>query len=229
MRDRLPRNILDARRLKKQESDRIAQRQARERTKNRIKQLELLVSILQQDNNSKVITSLVNDLTKVPQERDRLREVLSSLGDTICRHIDDTPTSELSSKATLESPSYAPPEEFASQKCTERMTPVTTSPASRYNGSPETKLHTEHLSTQYEHVDTSSCDTWDQAAYIEHDVTKNTALGNFVPFSNGLGQQMPLPNLSPAFPVTVPVIACGTQDLCYCLELHVFPSSSFHS
>ncbi|SCO54199.1 uncharacterized protein FFNC_15387 [Fusarium fujikuroi] len=100
----------EARRLKKRELDRKAQRLARERTKSRIAQLESMVDNLRQDDSNAQIATLMDQLDKVTKERDKLLQVLHSLGSTIRQHIGDTngatTASEPRSETKSESPAY---------------------------------------------------------------------------------------------------------------------------
>ncbi|KAL5603612.1 hypothetical protein FOVSG1_006362 [Fusarium oxysporum f. sp. vasinfectum] len=97
----------EARRLKKRELDRKAQRLARERTRSRIVQLESMVDILRQDNKNARIATLMDQLGKVTKERDNLLQVLDSLGSTIRRHLSDSTTSEPLSDMTSDSSQHA--------------------------------------------------------------------------------------------------------------------------
>ncbi|KAK2674304.1 hypothetical protein RAB80_009288 [Fusarium oxysporum f. sp. vasinfectum] len=81
----------EARRLKKRELDRKAQRLARERTKSRIAQLESMVDNLRQDDSNAQIATLMDQLGKVTKERDNLLQVLDSLGSTIQLPINHPP------------------------------------------------------------------------------------------------------------------------------------------
>jgi len=103
----------EARRLKKRELDRKAQRLARERTKSRIAQLESMVDNLRQSDSNSQIASLMDELGRITKERDNLLQVLDSLGSTIRRHLGDASTtnepspdtkSEASSSATTKLP-----------------------------------------------------------------------------------------------------------------------------
>ncbi|KAM0346277.1 hypothetical protein ACHAPU_005704 [Fusarium lateritium] len=90
----------EARRLKKRELDRKAQRLARERTKSRIAQLENMVDNLRQNESNSQIATLMDQLSQVTKERDNLLQVLDSLGSTIRRHIGDSNTNEPASDTT---------------------------------------------------------------------------------------------------------------------------------
>ncbi|KAF5234161.1 hypothetical protein FANTH_12263 [Fusarium anthophilum] len=119
----------EARRLKKRELDRKAQRLARERTKSRIAQLESTVDNLRKGNSNAQIANLMDQLAKVTKERDNLLEVLDSLGSTIRRHIGDTngatTTSEPRSETKSESPACAGLAQSQSQPTSyERIIPI---------------------------------------------------------------------------------------------------------
>ncbi|KAM0270026.1 hypothetical protein ACHAQH_009586 [Verticillium albo-atrum] len=77
-----------ARRLKKRELDRKAQRMARERTKSRIAHLEELVGHLSHNDTNAEVSQLMERLLQTTQERDKLVGVLASLGTTIRHHTD---------------------------------------------------------------------------------------------------------------------------------------------
>lgn len=85
------------RKLKKRELDRKAQRVARERTKNRIQELESLVEQLKADTVNPDLSNLVNSLSQVTQQRDELQLVLRSIDETIQRHLRKPAPSESSS------------------------------------------------------------------------------------------------------------------------------------
>ncbi|RMD44765.1 hypothetical protein DV735_g305, partial [Chaetothyriales sp. CBS 134920] len=76
-----------ARKLKKRELDRKAQRLARERTKNRIQELESMVELLKADAFNPELSSLMATLNKVKQQRDDLQILVRSIDQTIQRHI----------------------------------------------------------------------------------------------------------------------------------------------
>ncbi|RMZ81076.1 hypothetical protein DV738_g2395, partial [Chaetothyriales sp. CBS 135597] len=76
-----------ARKLKKRELDRKAQRLARERTKNRIQELESMVELLKADAFNPHLSSLMATLNKVKQQRDELQLLVRSIDQTIQRHI----------------------------------------------------------------------------------------------------------------------------------------------
>ncbi|KAH6695421.1 hypothetical protein F5X68DRAFT_244044 [Plectosphaerella plurivora] len=77
-----------ARRLKKREQDRKAQRVARERKNNRIAHLEALVDQLSQDNADSEVPMLMDRLSRVTKEKEALVDILRSLETSIRRHID---------------------------------------------------------------------------------------------------------------------------------------------
>lgn len=92
----------EARRLKKREYDRKSQRLARERTKGRIAQLEVMVESLRQADSNARVASLMDQLGQVTMERDGLLQVLDSLDSTIRRHICGSATSEPASDTRSE-------------------------------------------------------------------------------------------------------------------------------
>ncbi|KAH7120228.1 hypothetical protein B0J13DRAFT_567650 [Dactylonectria estremocensis] len=77
------------RRLKKRELDRKAQRMARERTKNRITHLEAMVTHFQQSDADSRVLSLMDHLSQVTSDRDKLLNAFESLTFTIQGHIKD--------------------------------------------------------------------------------------------------------------------------------------------
>ncbi|RSM17466.1 hypothetical protein CDV31_003715 [Fusarium ambrosium] len=77
------------RRIKKRELDRKAQRMARERTKNRITHLEAVVAHLKQGDTDSRILSLMDHLSRVTDERDKLLSAMESLSFVIRSHIQD--------------------------------------------------------------------------------------------------------------------------------------------
>ncbi|KAI8667150.1 hypothetical protein NCS56_00850300 [Fusarium sp. Ph1] len=77
------------RRIKKRELDRKAQRMARERTKNRITHLEAVVAHLKQGDTDSRILSLMDHLSRVTNERDKLLSAMESLSFVIRSHIQD--------------------------------------------------------------------------------------------------------------------------------------------
>ncbi|WKT54058.1 hypothetical protein QSH57_004642 [Fusarium oxysporum f. sp. vasinfectum] len=107
MYDETQRARAEARRLKKREVDRKAQRSARERTKRRIAQLESMVENLRQNDTPAQITSLMDQLGHVTNERDTLLGVLDSLGSTIRCHLVGLTTSEPAPDTSSESSTQA--------------------------------------------------------------------------------------------------------------------------
>lgn len=83
----LPDNKAAARRQKKRELDRKAQRVARERTKNRIAHLEGIVEQLNAGDSDSTLSQLTLRLSQVTEQRDALVSVLKSLEETIGHHI----------------------------------------------------------------------------------------------------------------------------------------------
>ncbi|KAM0271862.1 hypothetical protein ACHAQH_008962 [Verticillium albo-atrum] len=83
-----------ARRLKKRELDRKAQRMARNRTKSRIAHLEELVDRLSHNDTNAEVLRLTERLFQKTQEHDKLTGVLASLGTTIQHHMDALSTQQ---------------------------------------------------------------------------------------------------------------------------------------
>ncbi|KAM0335211.1 hypothetical protein ACHAQA_000253 [Verticillium albo-atrum] len=82
-----------ARRQKKREQDRKAQRVARERKNNRIAHLEALVERLSKDNADSEVPILMDRLATVTKQSQSLVDVLRSLESTIHRHIEQATNS----------------------------------------------------------------------------------------------------------------------------------------
>lgn len=78
---------VDARRVKKRELDRRAQRLARERNKTRIAQLEAMVQTLQQTDSNTRTAELMGQMNQVAEERDNLLQILRGLNQQIGSHI----------------------------------------------------------------------------------------------------------------------------------------------
>ena len=76
-----------ARKLKKRELDRNAQRVARERTKKRIQELESLVEQLKADAVNPELSNLMVTLNQVTKQRDELQSVIHSIGQAVQRHV----------------------------------------------------------------------------------------------------------------------------------------------
>ncbi|KAF5001147.1 hypothetical protein FDECE_11043 [Fusarium decemcellulare] len=95
------------RRLKKRELDRKAQRMSRQRTKNRITHLETMVAHLKQSDDNTRFLSLMDDLSQVTSERDKLLSALESLTFTIRGHIQDA-TGRTASSAAEDIPAIPP-------------------------------------------------------------------------------------------------------------------------
>lgn len=75
-----------ARKLKKRELDRKAQRVARERTKSRIQELESLVEQLKADAADPQVSNLTATLSRVTQQKNELENLIRSIDETIQRH-----------------------------------------------------------------------------------------------------------------------------------------------
>ncbi|KAI3573087.1 hypothetical protein IWW34DRAFT_636189 [Fusarium oxysporum f. sp. albedinis] len=126
MYDETQRARAEARRLKKREVDRKAQRSARERTKRRIAQLESMVENLRQNDTEAQITSLMDQLGHVTKERDTLLGVLDSLGSTIRCHLVDLTTSEPAPDTRSESSTHASTGGFMPPVLGEGIIPIAT-------------------------------------------------------------------------------------------------------
>ncbi|KAF5656259.1 hypothetical protein FCIRC_13756 [Fusarium circinatum] len=209
----------EARRLKKRELDRKAQRLARERTKSRIAQLESMVDNLRQDDSNAQIATLMDQLGKVTKERDNLLQVLDSLGSTIRRHIGDTnsatSTSEPRSETKSESPAYPGQSQSASN---ERIVPIMAQrAASETSNSTILELPINHNHNHPPPHDPFSYDGWNYAVSTEHYPT-SMAFDNSIlpPAGNGFIPIQPLlPNLPPT-PEEDDVIVPKAPVLCHC-------------
>jgi hypothetical protein len=120
----------EARRLKKRELDRKAQRLARQRTKSRIAQLERTVDQLRQSDSNAQVHTLIDELEKVTKERDNLLQVLDFLGSTIRSHLGDSNTSAAS---TNEASSHTTPRADGPEEPSSSTAPIAA--ASGTNGS----------------------------------------------------------------------------------------------
>ncbi|KAL6915068.1 hypothetical protein FSHL1_012741 [Fusarium sambucinum] len=80
--------MLNTRRLKKREADRRAQRLARERTKNRISQLEATIERLRQTERGAQVSSILDQLSRVTKEKDNLLRALRSMRGMLQRHLE---------------------------------------------------------------------------------------------------------------------------------------------
>ncbi|KAK1979041.1 hypothetical protein LZ30DRAFT_597771 [Colletotrichum cereale] len=74
-----------ARKIRKRELDRRAQRQARERTRNRIAELEAQVTELRKDDSTR-LSVCMEQLATITRERDRLVDAFKSIEQTIRSH-----------------------------------------------------------------------------------------------------------------------------------------------
>ncbi|KAF5258033.1 hypothetical protein FOXYS1_11418 [Fusarium oxysporum] len=117
---------VEARRLKKREVDRKAQKSARERTKRRIAQLESMVETLRQNDTKAQIASLMDQLGHVTKERDKLLGVLDLLGSTIRCHLADSTTSEPAPDIRSESSTQASTRRFTPPVFGEGANPIAT-------------------------------------------------------------------------------------------------------
>ncbi|KAM0544336.1 hypothetical protein ACHAPJ_011872 [Fusarium lateritium] len=204
----------EARRLKKRELDRKAQRLARERTKSRIAQLESMVDNLRQNDSNAQIATLMDQLGKVTKERDNLLQVLDSLGSTIRRHLGDAPTtSEPSPDSRSESSTHAS-RGPAPQMLSERIVPITeTRAASETSSSTILELPMETPVS-----DPFAYDSWNYPVSNEP-YPPTMAFDNSIlpPAGHGF---MPLQNLLPEIPTSNPeevdVIVPKAPILCHC-------------
>ncbi|KAH8706046.1 hypothetical protein BGW36DRAFT_457370 [Talaromyces proteolyticus] len=90
------RQVLDsARRAKKRETDRQSQRTVRERTKTYISYLEKLVTALGQSKENGQFETLIQQLQKEREEKERLKDTMTSIGKLVRGvEISDCPKSE---------------------------------------------------------------------------------------------------------------------------------------
>ncbi|KAF9774559.1 hypothetical protein IL306_007423 [Fusarium sp. DS 682] len=211
----------EARRLKKRELDRKAQRLARERTKSRIAQLESMVDNLRQDDSNAQIATLMDQLGQVTKERDNLLQVLDSLGSTIRRHIGDnnsaTTASEPRSETKSESPAYAGTAQSQSQSHStpnERIVPVMTQRAAS-----ETSNSTIlELPINPPPHDPFTYDGWSYAAVSNGHYPTTMAFDNSIlpPAGNGFISIQPLLSGLPPTPEEVDVIIPKAPVPCHC-------------
>ncbi|GJC83082.1 hypothetical protein ColLi_05920 [Colletotrichum liriopes] len=88
-----------ARKIRKRELDRRAQRQARERTRNRIAELEAQVKELRKDDSTR-LSACMEQLATITRERDRLVNTFKSIEQTIRDHVLPTPAAQHLSPAS---------------------------------------------------------------------------------------------------------------------------------
>ena len=77
---------VSSRRLRRREIDRRSQRLARERTKNRIAELEALVNGLREEDSSGRVASLMNQVEHLTQERTTILKTMASIHQTTQQH-----------------------------------------------------------------------------------------------------------------------------------------------
>ncbi|KAL0936255.1 bZIP transcription [Colletotrichum truncatum] len=87
-----------ARKLRKRELDRRAQRQARERTRNRIAELEAQVKELRKDDSTR-LSACMEQLAAITQDRDRLADTLKVIDQTIRDNVATSGSSQKSSSS----------------------------------------------------------------------------------------------------------------------------------
>ncbi|KAJ0138921.1 Cytochrome P450 monooxygenase AKT7 [Fusarium oxysporum f. sp. albedinis] len=199
----------EARRLKKRELDRKAQRLARERTKSRLAQLESMVDNLRQNHSNAQIATLLDQIGKVTQERDNLLQVLDSLGSTIRRHLRDSTAGEPRSDTKSDTSQHASP---AQSTPGERIVPITT-PRSTSETSSSTILE---LSINTPPPDPFTCDGWNCTVSNEPYPT-TMAFNSIVPQTgNGFIPIQPLLPDVHTPPEVVDVIIPKALVLCPC-------------
>ncbi|KAM5344181.1 hypothetical protein ACJ41O_012718 [Fusarium nematophilum] len=206
MRDQAQDNAADARRLKKRELDRKAQRLARERTKSRIAQLETMVENLRQTDSNAQISSLMDQLSTVTRERDELLQVLSSLGSTIRRHLDDATTTDRTLNTNAES-SQQP-----------MSMPVVQAPSQISRSSSETSGPTtawEIPTVEHQPIDSLSNDAWSCSIPCVGPLAPAMVLENPI-LSQPSTDLIPLPGLLPSSPSTDDVIIPIPPMICFC-------------
>ncbi|CAJ0542605.1 Ff.00g001620.m01.CDS01 [Fusarium sp. VM40] len=212
----------EARRLKKRELDRKAQRLARERTKSRIAQLENMVDNLRQNDSNSHIATLMDQLGQVTKERDNLLQVLDSLGSTIRRHIGDSTTNEPASDASESSPQISrgvmhPP-------MGERIVPVTVRALSETSGSTLLELPMDPPQSSPFAYDswTHSASTNQYPTTLAYDNTMLPPEASYMPI------QPFLPEMTPSTPEEADVIIPKSPIPCHCSN-PTSCTSTFHS
>ncbi|KAF4995715.1 hypothetical protein FDECE_12708 [Fusarium decemcellulare] len=228
MHDQTQDGAADARRLKKRELDRKAQRLARERTKSRIAQLETMVENLRQTDSNSQISSLMDQLGQVTKERDNLLQVLNSLGTTIRRHLDDASPAEQSRNAQLEASSQIPSGVSLVPTGVERVRQAsrTSSEASGPTG-----MELQPMESQ---LVTFGNDAWDCSITCDDSLPPAMAFDNSM-ITHGGGELIPLPGLLPDVPQTTSedVIIPTPPMICHCTSpsscasnYHAIPSGN---
>ncbi|KAH7233619.1 hypothetical protein BKA59DRAFT_319779 [Fusarium tricinctum] len=212
----------EARRLKKRELDRKAQRLARERTKSRIAQLENMVDNLRQNDSNSHIATLMDQLGQVTKERDNLLQVLDSLGSTIRRHIGDSSTNEPASDASESSPHNSRGPTHPTMG--ERIVPIATRAVSETSGSTLLELPIGPPQS-----DPFAYDSWTYSASTNQYPTTlaydNTMLP---PEASYMPIQPFLPEMAPNTPEEADVIIPKSPVPCHCSN-PTSCTSAFHS
>ncbi|KAF4990277.1 hypothetical protein FGRMN_8585 [Fusarium graminum] len=211
----------EARRLKKRELDRKAQRLARERTKSRIAQLENMVDNLRQNESNSQIATLMDQLGQVTKERDNLLQVLDSLGSTIRRHIGDN-TNEPASDTT--EPTACDSRVQAHPIMGERIVPIMTRKASDASCSPLLELPIEPATANpfaYENW-TYNTNNEPYPAALSYNNTILPAAENSL-----LHIQPFLPEMTPSTPEDPDVITPKSSVPCHCSN-PTSGASAFH-
>jgi hypothetical protein len=213
----------EARRLKKREIDRKAQKLARARTKSRIAQLESMVNNLRQNDSKSQLVTLMVQLAQVTKERDNLLQVLDSLGSTIRRHIGDSTTNHLASDTTSES-SRRNSRGLAHPVTGEQMVPITTRETSVMSCPPLLEPSMEFPQTH-----PFAYDGW---AYDCSNVSHPTSLAydsTILPLaeSASIHIQSLMPEMPPQSPEEVDVIVPKSPVPCHCSN-SMSCASNFH-
>ncbi|TDZ15683.1 hypothetical protein Cob_v011509 [Colletotrichum orbiculare MAFF 240422] len=84
-----PCGAVPASKLRKREADRKAQRIAREKTKNRIAHLEGLVEELSRRDGNATAVSLMNQLSRVTEQRNKLMDCMEATLNVLSRHLSE--------------------------------------------------------------------------------------------------------------------------------------------
>ncbi|RGP77165.1 hypothetical protein FLONG3_4680 [Fusarium longipes] len=204
----------EARRLKKRELDRKAQRLARERTKSRIAQLESMVDNLRQSDSNAQMSTLMDELSKVTKERDSLLQVLDSLGSTIRRHLGDSNTNEPSPDIKSEASSQATPRAYVPAEPSSSTLPIgTTRATSETSGSSIMELPIDtpanHPFAYNSWTFPVSNDPYPASMAFDNSILPQSGQG-FMPI------QPLLPNLPTPAPEDDDVIVPKASGLCHC-------------
>ncbi|KAF5661462.1 hypothetical protein FCIRC_11817 [Fusarium circinatum] len=105
------RTSINDRKSRKRELDRKSQRLARQRTRSRMAHLETLVASFQEADEDVRFSSLIEQLSELTSERDRLKGLLQSLDFTIRSHLDKAPTARPVPSSAVPKDSSAQPQQ----------------------------------------------------------------------------------------------------------------------